>query len=113
MRLSVVIPTYNARATIAACLESLAAEGVPSADAEAIVADDASTDGTADLVAGRFPGVRTIRLERNAGAYAARNAAIEAARGEVLAFTDADCVALPGWAAAIRARVGPETPVVM
>jgi len=114
-RLAVVIPAFDARETIVACLESLAAEGLaaPGGPAEVIVVDDASGDGTGGLVAGRFPWARLIRLERNVGADGARNLAVAAAGGEVIAFLDADCAVLPGWARAVLAGCGPGSPVVM
>ena len=62
--LSVVVVTYNSSETIAACLESIGAGGAP---AEVVVVDNASTDGTAALVAERFPQVRLIANARNEG----------------------------------------------
>jgi glycosyltransferase involved in cell wall biosynthesis len=112
--LSTIVPARDARPTIAACLEALAAEGLDRApDAEVIVVDDASTDGTAELVAGRFPWVRVVRLERNLGADGARNAGVAVARGARVAFIDADCAVLPGWAAAVRDGARSGAPIVM
>ena len=62
--LSVVVVTYNSSETIAACLESIGPGGAP---AEVVVVDNASTDGTAALVAERFPRVRLIANARNEG----------------------------------------------
>jgi glycosyltransferase involved in cell wall biosynthesis len=92
---SVVIPAYNAQATLARALESVLAQTRP-AD-EIIVVDDASTDGTAAL-ATSYAGHRVILLSRPEcrGAAAARNAGIRAANGTWIAFLDADDEWLPG-----------------
>lgn len=89
--LSVVIPNRNGAATIERCLE--AAFAALGADFEVIVVDDASDDDSLARI-GRFP-CRVVRLPRHAGAGAARNAGARAARGEVLFFTDADCLIQP------------------
>lgn len=101
IELSVVITTYNARDTVARCLASLrpqtARGGIE------IVLVDSSSDGTADLVAERFPEVRLLRFETRKYCGGARNLGIAEARGDVIAFIDADCVADPDWAEAVLA----------
>ncbi|MDA8145809.1 MAG: glycosyltransferase family A protein [Thermaerobacter sp.] len=85
---SVVIPAYNAAATLPAALESLVAQTF--ADWEAWVVDDGSTDATAQ-VAKAFSDSRVLFLRQaNAGPSAARNRGLAAARGEWVAFLDAD-----------------------
>lgn len=91
---SVIIPAHNAGSTLAACLDGLAAEGVPGAVAELLVVDDASTDGTR-AIAGR-PGVQVLS-GAGRGPAAARNLGAAAARGAVLVFLDADTEPEPGW----------------
>src|SRR4051794_7884493 len=114
MRLSVIVPAFDARSHIVSCLDALSSEGFSSAtDFEVIVVDDASTDGTADVVASRFPWVRLIRLATNIGADAARNEALRVSTGSVVAFIDSDCEVLPGWRSAVLASVGVVAPVVM
>lgn len=93
--ISVVVPAYNAEATIEACLESLLAQA--RAPDEIVVVDDASTDRTAEIIA-RYP-VRLVRLARNGGPGVARNEGAKVASGDILAFTDSDCVAPPEWLA--------------
>ncbi len=92
---SVVVPVFNGEATIAACLESLVAQDYPKDRCEMIVVDNNSTDRTA-AVAQSYP-VRYVREDRIQGSYAARNRGIREAQGDIIAFTDADCVASPQW----------------
>ncbi len=93
--ISVVIPTYDASRHLDACLDALAAQDHPARDYEVIVVDNGSTDGSPAL-ARRHPGV-TVLEEPTPGVYAARNCGIRRARGEVIAFTDPDCVADRSW----------------
>ncbi|MCW2240905.1 glycosyltransferase family 2 protein [Azospirillum canadense] len=93
--ISVVIPAHNAATTIARALDSIFAQGYDALDI--IVVDDCSTDATTAVVeryAGR--GVRLISLKPGRGAAGARNAGIGAARGDLIAFLDADDEWLPG-----------------
>lgn len=83
---SVIVPAYNAEASLERTLSSLLAQDYE--PLEVIVVDDGSTDGTAE-VAARFPDVVVVRQE-NAGPSAARNRGVEAANGEFVAFVDAD-----------------------
>jgi glycosyltransferase involved in cell wall biosynthesis len=91
---SVVVAVRNARSTIAACVDSLLA--LDPAAIELLVVDNGSTDGTLGVLEA-YAGRITVLHERRRGAGAARNAGIAAARGQVVAFTDADCVAEPAW----------------
>ncbi|MCC6676103.1 MAG: glycosyltransferase [Phycisphaerales bacterium] len=93
---SIIIPMYNARATVAATINSLLRQTLT--NWEAIIIDDGSTDGCARLVeaaARREPRIRLIS-QRNAGPGAARNAGLDLARGEYLAFLDPDDTLYPG-----------------
>jgi len=90
---SVVVCAYDAERTIRECLESLTRLRYP--DLEVIVVNDGSRDRT-PAIAREFPRFRLLEQE-NRGLSAARNAGIEAARGEVVAFTDADCAVDPDW----------------
>lgn len=96
---SVVIPAHNASATLARALRSVAAQTYR--PIEVIVVDDGSVDGTSDI-ARQFRGLdtRVFRSERPGGASAARNKGIELARGEFVAFLDADDEWLPEKTAA-------------
>lgn len=93
-----IIPAFRAEATIGTALRSVLEQTVP--PDEVIVVDDGSPDGTADTArrfAATHPRGGTVRVLRqeNAGASAARNAGLEAAGGEWIAFLDADDVWLP------------------
>lgn len=86
MKVSVVIPAYNAEQFLGEAIES--ALGQTSPPAEVIVVDDGSTDCTAE-VSGRFAQVR-ILSGPHAGVSVARNRGVAAAEGEAIAFLDAD-----------------------
>ena len=94
--ISVVVPTYNRAEKLAGCLAGLMAQTYP--NFEVIVVDDGGTDDTAGVVKREFPTANYLRQE-HAGPAAARNQGIAAARGEVVAFTDDDCLPPPGWLA--------------
>ncbi len=89
---SVIIPAYNAEKWIAATLESVIAQ--TELVIEVLVIDDGSTDATAAIVS-RFPQVRYLR-KANGGQASARNLGIQNARGEFIAFIDADDVWFQG-----------------
>ena len=91
MRFSIVIPSYNSVRVLKRCLEAIAAIDYP--DFETILVDDGSTDDTAGLVR-QYPAVRYIRQD-NQGPAAARNNGAAVASGELIFFTDADCVPPP------------------
>jgi len=84
---SVIIPSYNRRALIAATLDSVLAAN--SEEVEVIVVDDGSTDGTIELLVAYGDRIRVLQQE-NAGAGAARNRGARNATGEYLAFLDSD-----------------------
>jgi glycosyltransferase involved in cell wall biosynthesis len=96
MRFSVVIPTYNRHATLRQTLQAVLAQTHP--DFEVIVVDDGSTDATPAMLPAEFPTVRHY-CQANAGPAAARNRGIAEATGEIIAFTDDDCLPPPDWLA--------------
>lgn len=89
---SVIMPAYNARQTVAEAIESVIRQSFPRW--ELIVVDDGSEDGTGQLVtslAGRDKRIRCILLNGNSGGPAApRNVGLDHARGDYIAFLDAD-----------------------
>jgi glycosyltransferase involved in cell wall biosynthesis len=103
MKLSVIIPCYNAADTIGAQLEALAGQRWIE-PWEVIVSDNGSTDETLVVVERYREQLRNLRLidssERQGTAHA-RNAGVQASDGDALAFCDADDEVAPGWVAAI------------
>ena len=92
---TVVIPAFNAAETITRAVDSALAQTF--ADYEIIIIDDASTDATAEVVVSQYgERVTLLRLPQNLGESGAMNAGIVAARGELIAFLDADDAWLPG-----------------
>ena len=91
MKVSVVIPTYNRRDQVIAAIRSALDQSFPVH--EVIVVDDCSSDDTIRHVASTFAGdsrVRPMMMVTNRGACYARNAGVEAAEGEWIAFLDSD-----------------------
>jgi lipopolysaccharide/colanic/teichoic acid biosynthesis glycosyltransferase/glycosyltransferase involved in cell wall biosynthesis len=94
--ISVIIPAKNAARTLSDCLQAiLQQEGMQlDQDYEVIVVDDGSIDDTSRIAQARNI---TVIQQANLGPAAARNAGARIARGEVLAFTDADCAPISTW----------------
>ena len=92
-KVSVIVCAFNAAFTLRQCLESLSRLNYP--DYEVIVIDDGSTDSTWEI-AGEFPEIRRAR-QSNEGLSVARNKGAALAEGEILAYTDADCMADSDW----------------
>lgn len=94
--LSVVIPCYNAERYLASTVDSVLLQNGP--DLEVVIVDDGSRDGSADLIRQRYGSTSNVRLlqQANQGVAAARNHGVREARGEWIAFVDADDIWLPG-----------------
>jgi len=90
---SVIVCSYNGGPTLASCLDSLGKLNYP--EYEVILVDDGSTDDTS-YIAAQFPSVRYIH-QSNQGLSHARNTGAAAAKGEVFAYTDSDCMVDPDW----------------
>lgn len=102
-RVSVIVCSYNGGKTLGDCLTALDRVDYP--DFEIVFVDDGSTDGSQDVVARweaarpkdrKLPGFQNIR-QKNMGLSYARNAGAASATGEILAYTDSDCMADPDW----------------
>jgi glycosyltransferase involved in cell wall biosynthesis len=92
---SVIVSARNAAATVGATVAALAAQDAD-VPYEVIVVDNGSTDDTAEIVARAGSAVRLVRKEPSRVGEA-RNRGVAAARGNLLAFTDSDCVPEPDW----------------
>ncbi|MFZ0544112.1 MAG: sugar transferase [Candidatus Promineifilaceae bacterium] len=96
--ISVVIPAHNAAKTIDRCVKAVRSQTIPLEEYEVIVVDDGSTDKTAEIA--WQAGAEVIEQNRGRPA-AARNAGIQAAEGDIVCFTDADCFPTPTWLEAL------------
>ena len=92
---TVLVPSYNAAATIRATLSSLLAQDFM--EPYEVMVVDSSSDETPHIVASEFPTIRLIHLEQQTDPGTARNLGITHANGEVIACTDADCIAPRDW----------------
>jgi len=92
---SVVIPVFNDTQRLEKCLEALEQQTYPKDCYEVVVIDNASTEDIRSLVA-RFPKAQYC-YESKAGSYAARNKGLSVADGEIIAFTDSDCIPALNW----------------
>ncbi|HOB17892.1 MAG TPA: glycosyltransferase [Candidatus Methanoculleus thermohydrogenotrophicum] len=92
--ISIVIPTYNEEQNIERCLRSLADQTVPRETYEVIVVDGNSKDRTRELAA---PLADAVFIQKSKRVGGARNDGIMAARGEIVATTDADCILPQDW----------------
>jgi GT2 family glycosyltransferase len=103
---SVVIPTHGRHASLARCLAALESQTVPRELYEVIVSDDGSATPVASTVepfADRM-NVSVVRRSRS-GPAAARNEGARQARGQLIAFTDDDCIPAPTWIEALLDRM--------
>ena len=119
MDLSIVILNYNTREHLRECLASLLAEGSTSLSggsiqAEVIVVDNASSDGSAEMAASEFPCVELIRSARNGGFAHGNNQALRRARGAAILLLNPDTLVPRGGIAVLldRLRAHPEAGII-
>jgi GT2 family glycosyltransferase len=93
---SIVVCTLNRKDSLNECLAHLVKIAYPESRYEILVVDGGSTDGTKDLVKKNFPNVRFIVDERKGVSYA-RNTGAENTRGEIVVYTDDDCIVGKDW----------------
>lgn len=101
MKLSYIIPTYNAVETVGLTLDSIFATSLACGDFEVIVVDDCSKDSTCELIeryAQKHPNIRLMRQPKNHRQGAARNRGLKEAKGNYITFIDADDLVLDGFA---------------
>jgi|SRR5579863_10312704 len=95
MDISVVIVAWNARHYLEKCLESIAS-APPRRTLETLVVDNASSDGTSEMLEARFPWVRLLKSQENLGFSRGNNLAIRRAQGRYIALVNPDVIVLPG-----------------
>lgn len=100
IKVSVIIPTYNRKQTLLKTLDSVLAQTYPRDLYEVIVVDDGSIDGTEEALEPLLSRILYFKQE-NKGPATARNLGITHARGEIVAFTDDDCVVPLNWIEAL------------
>ncbi len=103
MRASIIIVVYNGKRYLEACIDSVLRE--ISTEDEVIVVDNASTDGSADLVEGHWPQVRVIRNAANLGFANGCKQAAGQAWGDILVFLNQDTQVQPGWLNGLSAHL--------
>lgn len=87
---SVVVVNWNGREHLEACFGSIIASDYPRDRLDVICVDNGSTDGSRELLAGRFPDVRVVALDENRGFTGGNNAGVAVARGDVFVFLNND-----------------------
>jgi len=95
VRVSVVIPVYNDAGPLETCLSALREQSYAQDRYEVVVVDNGSEENI-EAVVTPYDRARIVREDRP-GSYAARNKGVREAEGEIIAFTDADCVPAPSW----------------
>ncbi|WP_200833275.1 glycosyltransferase family 2 protein [Ruegeria sp. AU67] len=110
MLISVIIPHYNHSEYLGLCLDSLRQQQNLQSDVEILVVDNGSERAPQD-VSSNFPGVRLLQ-QKTPGPGPARNLGVAQARGDILAFIDADCHAQSNWLSVIETVFqNPETQI--
>ncbi len=98
-RVSVIIPTYNGLALLRPCLDALRRQTYR--DFEVLVVDNASSDGTVEMLRRDYPEVRVLALGTNGGYTVGCNAGMRAARGDLLVMLNNDTEAETNWLSAL------------
>ena len=93
--ISVIVPVHNCERFLKACIQGLLDQRYPEDAYEIIMVDNNSTDGSVNIIK-RNRRVKLL-MEHKQGSYAARNLGLAKARGNIIAFTDADCIPNPSW----------------
>ena len=112
IKVSVIVPFFNSERYITRCVEGILQQSYPRENYEILMIDNNSADASAETVR-QYPGIRLLS-ETKQGSYAARNRGLQEAQGEIIAFTDADCVPSQDWLHQIVTVLGrPELHLVL
>jgi cellulose synthase/poly-beta-1,6-N-acetylglucosamine synthase-like glycosyltransferase len=93
--ISVIVPFYNSEKTIRRCINSLLNQSYPKNEYEIIFVDDGSADGSVDIVS-KFKKIKLIK-QSHRGPAVARNVGVKNSKGQIVMFTDADCIPDKNW----------------
>jgi glycosyltransferase involved in cell wall biosynthesis len=102
--ISVIIPSYNSEKTIKQCIDSLLGQSYRGG--YEIILVDSSVDNTPQIVTTNYPKIKFIHLGKKTDPGTARNIGIREAKGDLIAFIDADCRAAPEWLEKIESAHG-------
>lgn len=100
VKVSVIVPVYNDKTRVLACVNSIFAQRIDSFELEVILIDNGSTDGTYELAVDKLlPHHKNLTVDKclTPGSYAARNHGLSFAQGNYIAFTDSDCIVSENW----------------
>lgn len=103
VEISVIVPFLNEEKYIEQCIASLLNQDMEPASFELIFIDNNSTDSSSEIVS-KYPSIK-LTDEKRPHVYVARNSAIKFARGNILAFTDADCTVSKNWLSSILKEI--------
>jgi len=98
--ISIIIPTYNRKNTLAGCIDSIIKQNYPASGFELIIVNDESSDGTYEFVneyIKRLPFKSRVINQKHLGPSIARNKAIDESRGPIIAFTEDDVILDENW----------------
>ena len=109
---TVITVTYEAAPLVLECLDSLAQQDLDGLTMDVVVVDNASTDGTAELVAREHPGVTVLRSPRNTGFAGGNNLALRSVTSPLVVLLNNDAVAAPGAIAALVRALRSADPAV-
>jgi glycosyltransferase involved in cell wall biosynthesis len=105
--ISIVVCTKNGSKKIKNCLDALIKQTYPPSKYEIILVDDGSTDNTLEIVS-KYP-IKIIKNEKNIGLAGSRNIGAKEAKGEIIAFTDDDCIPNNDWLEKLEERYSDES----
>lgn len=98
IKISVIVPVYNAELYLAECLESLVHQTMAASDLEILAVNDCSTDKSGEILeqyASQYAQIKLLKTQKNSGPGGARNMALDAACGEFIGFVDSDDAVTP------------------